>query len=92
MNLAQQRAERTRALREAGYFSAEEFMSDMRAGKLKDRFTLDEGTFRELAEMVNYDKALAGEVADNGVLLLLASADKFETEGLIAIAEACRGD
>lgn len=82
--------ERFNKLRKVGYFSADDFLVDLRAGNLKDQFTLDEGTFRELAEMVNRDKELAGEVADNGVVLLLASLDKFETEGLIAMAEVCR--
>lgn len=89
--MAQQRAERTRRLRESGYFSVEEFLKDMRAGKLRENFVLDEETFKELAEMVNRDKSFAGEVSDNGVLLLLASEDKFEIEGLIVMAEVCRG-
>jgi hypothetical protein len=75
----------------AVYWDSGEFLEDMRAGKLNDRFKLDENVFRELCVMVNTDEKLAGEVADAGVILLLASDDKFETEGLVALAEVCRG-
>jgi len=73
------------------YWSVELFVEDLKADTLKEEFVLSEDVFRDLCIMVNTDKALADEIAGAAVLLLLASKDKGETEGLIAIAEVCRG-
>ena len=73
------------------YSEVEDFLRDMRAGTLKEGFTLTEETFLGLAEAINQDSALAKEVMDQGVLILMATAEGSEVDGLVAMAEACRG-
>ena len=75
----------------SAYFSTDEFLKDMRAGTLREKFSLSVGVWNELVEMVNTNSQIAGEIADRSMLLLLAVDSGFELNGLIELAEACRG-
>ena len=73
------------------YRDIDEFLADMRAGTLKQGFVLDMSVWNGLVEMVNTDPKIAGEIMDNGVLLLMAVDSGFEIDGLMALAEVCCG-
>lgn len=73
------------------YRDVELFLADMRKGEMKPGYRLSEETFLGLAELVNMDAVVAKEIMDNGVLLLVTTASGTEIEGLMAMAEVCRG-
>jgi hypothetical protein len=72
------------------YFDMDEFLEDMRAGTLKEGFTLSALVWNGLVKKVNTDSAFASEIMDYGVLMLMAVDARFEIEGLISMAEVCR--
>ena len=74
------------------YYDIDKFIDDIRKGNLADGFVLDDAVFGDMCARVNSDKAFAQEIADNSVLLLLASDNKLEIDGLIAIAQVSCGD
>ena len=77
---------------ESVYFNSDKFLADMRDGNLHQDFTLTSETFQELVTKINAFPELAAEIMDNEILLLLASTGKKEVDGILALAEVCRGD
>lgn len=77
--------------RERTYFSADDFVSDFRAGKLKDKFILSEDAFMDLAVKVQANPALAKEMREQGVVAMMAADSGNEILGLLEIAEAVDG-
>ena len=76
---------------ESVYFNSDKFLADMRDGNLHQDFTLTSETFQELVTKINAFPELAAEIMDNEILLLLASTGKKEVDGILALAEVCRG-
>ena len=74
------------------YMNIDKLIDDIRKNKLEEGFSLDDGVFGDMCVRVNTDKVFAQEILDNSVLLLLASKDKSEIDGLIFIAQvSCDG-
>jgi hypothetical protein len=73
------------------YWDMDAFLEDLRSGTLKDRFTLSESAWRDLIGKVNVDPVFAGEIMDSGVVLLMSADSGFELDGLLSLAEECRG-
>lgn len=73
------------------YWDTDKFLEDLRAGTLQEGFVLSESVWRDLVERVNVDPVFAREITDKGVLMLMSVASGFELDGLISLAEVCRG-
>ena len=69
------------------YYSAEDFVRDLRVGNFKENFTISEEVFQCLAVMAHADTAFAKEIADNGVLLAMCCSQGSEIDGLLKMAE-----
>lgn len=72
------------------YQDVEDFLGDMRDGTLKEGFIFSQEVWNGLMEKVNTDPVFAGDIIDNGILLLMAADSKSEIDGLMVLAEACR--
>lgn len=72
------------------YKDVEDFLGDMRDGTLKEGFIFSQEVWNGLMEKVNTDPVFAGDIIDNGILLLMAADSKSEIDGLMALAEVCR--
>jgi hypothetical protein len=72
------------------YQDVEDFLGDMRDGTLKEGFIFSQEVWNGLMEKVNTDPVFAGDIIDNGILLLMAADSKSEIDGLMVLAEVCR--
>lgn len=71
----------------SAYFSADEFLRDLKENTLKEKFILEESVFAEIASRLVTDRELVKEIADNAVLLLLYSDTGDEMAGLVYLAQ-----
>jgi hypothetical protein len=74
------------------YGEVEDFLEDMQNGTLKEGFIFSQEVWNGLMEKVNTDPVFAGDIIDNGILLLMATDSKSEIDGLMVLAEVCRGN
>jgi hypothetical protein len=78
--------EAEREKRERTYFNVDKFVKDFRDNSLKEHFILSDG-FTELTGTMEADPALAREISDAGVILLMKADAGFEIDGVIEMAQ-----